>query len=137
MHNPFAHQQGQPAAAGAPDPFVQFRRMLLGTMLEILRDSKLDIDLSGLTLGFEPESGFRFLWVDNWLRFKGFVRVPLRKPASDVEVEDLRVRMLAIWPEVLATIGTLPLADRLECTKHEVTVTAGEALDVRFDLEAD
>ena len=45
MHNPFAHHQGQ--AANGADPFVQFRRLLLGTMLEILRDSALDIDLLG------------------------------------------------------------------------------------------
>ncbi len=135
MHNPFAHHQGQ--AANGADPFVQFRRLLLGTMLEILRDSALDIDLQGLTLGFEPESGFRFLWVDNWMRFKGFVHVPLRKPASEAEVEAVRVRMHAIWPEVLATVGTLPLADHLDSTRHELTVTAGEALDIRFDLEAD
>lgn len=134
MHNPFT----SPHAVSTHDAlFVQFRRLLLGTMVEILRDSKLDIDLAGLTLGFDPESGFRFLWVDNWMRFKGFVRVPLRSPASDAEVEEVRSRFLAVWPEVLATIGTLPLADRLTSTRFEVTVAAGEVLDIQFDLEAD
>jgi hypothetical protein len=134
MHNPFA-QHAVPK--GPHDPFVQFRRLLLGTMIEVLRDSSLDLDLSGLEVGFDPESGFRFLWVDNWLRFKGFVRVPLRKPATDEAIALVTQRVQGIWPEVLGTIGTLPLADRLESTRHDVVVTAGEALEIRFDLEAD
>lgn len=120
-----------------PRAFAQFRRLLVGVVVEILHDERIDIDLTGLETGFEPESGFRFLWFDNWMRFRGWVRAPLRAEPDAGTLGRLQQRFEAVWPEIVGALGAMPLADRLDITRQEVSVSAAGALEIRFDLEAD
>lgn len=121
-----------------PDVERQFRRLLVGTVVDVLREEQVHADLAGLAYAFGPETGFRFRWVDNWMRFRGEVRVPLTAPVSAGDADRLRARFARVWPEILAGVGTLPLADPLQSTRDEVRVSADPAeLVVAFDFEAD
>lgn len=121
-----------------PRLFAQFRRLLLGIVVEILRDARVDAELAGLEAAFEPESAFRFTWVDNWMRFRGGVTVSLRAPVDDATRAELQSRFEAVWTEIVDATHALPLADRLTVTRREVEVTAERGrLSLRFDLEAD
>jgi hypothetical protein len=128
-----------------PLAFAQFRRLLLGVVVEILHDLRgaVDADVSGMVAAFEPESGFRFLWFDNWMRFRGSVRVPLRAAPAPQAAAALQARFDAVWPEIVGALRGLPLADKLEITRQEVHVRvgdegpAGSSLEIAFDLEAD
>lgn len=117
--------------------FHQFRRLLLGIVVEVVIETGIPADLSRVTLGFDGESGFRFLWIDNWMRFRGWVRMPMTGTATPEQTKAVQERFAAVWPEMLAAFAALPLVDRLSSTRDEVTVTVGEALEIRFDLEAD
>lgn len=117
--------------------FVQFRRLLLGVVVEVVIETGIAADLSGVTLAFEPESGFRFLWVDNWMRFRGWVRVPMHGPADPAMVHAVEERFAAVWPQIVGAFAAMPLVDRLAITRQGVIVTVGEVLEIRFDLEAD
>ncbi len=103
----------------------------------MLRAEGVHADLSGLTWSFADETGFRFRWVDNWMRFRGQVEVPLAAPLAARDLERLSARFLAVWPEIVDAVATLPLADPLTIVRNEVTVTVTPALRVAFDFEAD
>lgn len=120
-----------------PRAFAQFRRLLLGVVVELLHDGGVDVEVSGLVAEFAPESGFRMLWFDNWMRFRGTVRAPLRTPLDELGRAALQARFEAVWPEIVAAVSTIPLADRLQITRQQVEVTADDDLWIRFDLEAD
>ncbi|MCB9688435.1 MAG: hypothetical protein H6738_20845 [Alphaproteobacteria bacterium] len=124
---------------GPDDPvFVWFRRLLLGIVVEILRDEGVGVDVGAIRLSFTDRSRFRFLWVDNHLRFAGEVRARTDAPLDDERLASVRRRFDHVWPELLGALGALPLADRLDPVQQEVRVTVdrGELLVV-FDLEAD
>lgn len=116
---------------------LQFRRLLLGTVVELLRDEGVHADLAALRATFAPETGFRFRWVDNWMRFRGTVTVPLAAPLADGGVERLRARAAEVWPSILQAVGTLPLADPLSSVRQQVDVSATDVLVLEFDFEAD
>lgn len=120
-----------------PRAFAQFRRLLLGVVVEVLADGGVDVEVAGLRAEFSPESGFRMLWFDNWMRFRGTVRAPLRSPVGPAAAAEVRDRLGRVWPEIVGAVSVLPLADRLEIVRQEIEVTFGEALEIRFDLEAD
>lgn len=124
---------------GPDDPvFVWFRRLLLGIVVEILRDEGVGVDVGALRLSFSDRSRFRFLWVDNHLRFAGEVRARTASALDDDRLARVRRRFDQVWPELLAALAALPLADRLDPVQQEVRVSVdhGELLVV-FDLEAD
>lgn len=117
--------------------FRQFRRLLVGVVVEVLGASGLPVDLGRLEVGFEPDSGFRFRWVDNWMRFHGWARAPLVGEVDPAGVARVHAEFEGVWPEIVGALHELPLADRLDVTRQVVSVTAGDALEIRFDLEAD
>lgn len=107
-------------------------------MIDVLRAEGVHADLSGLTWAFADETGFRFRWVDNWMRFRGHVAVPLLAPLGADDVARLTRRFRAVWPDLVGAIGTLPLADPLTIVRDEVAVSPeGAGLTVAFDFEAD
>lgn len=114
-----------------------FRRLLIGTIVEILRDHHVQADVAALESSFDRESAFQVPRLDNYMRFKGYVRArllaPLRAGARDAVQADLN----RVWPELLAAIK-FPLGDRLDLEKNHVEVReeAG-ALYIGFDLTAD
>ncbi|MEZ4239736.1 MAG: hypothetical protein R3F59_26985 [Myxococcota bacterium] len=125
-----------------PAVLAQIRRFLLGIVVEVLHDEGIDVDLRRLEVAFGPDSGLRFAWFDNWMRFQGDVSAPLAAPLAapldSAGTARLQARFDAVWPEIIAAVGTLPLADRLDITRQEVTVdTRDGTLRIRFDLEAD
>lgn len=124
-------------SAVAPPVQLQFQRLLLGTVVDVLRAERVQVDLSGLRYHFAPETGFRFRWVDNWMRFRGQVAAPLAAPLDESRRQQLQQRFLAVWPELLTAVGTLPLADPLTLSRNEITVAVGAELVVAFDFEAD
>lgn len=104
----------------------------------MLRAEGVHADLSGLTWAFADETGFRFRWVDNWMRFRGHVAVPLLAPLGPDDVARLDRRFRAVWPDIVGAVATLPLADPLTIVRDQVVVAPGpSALTVSFDFEAD
>lgn len=115
----------------------QFRRLLLGAVVESLLPHGVDIDLRTLDLRFEDDSVFKVPRLDNYMRFVGAARGQLRAPVA----EDVRLRLLAdlrrVWPEIVSVLD-IPIGDGLTVDRHHVTVTtAGDWLEIRFDLSAD
>ena len=49
----------------------------------------------------------------------------------------LDVAFRAVWPQIVAGVGTLPLADPLTITRNEVRIDVDAVLRVSFDFEAD
>lgn len=124
---------------GPDDPvFAWFRRLLLGIVVEILREEGVGVDVGQIRLSFDGRSRFRFLWMDNHLRFAGEVRARPTAPMGADTLERVRRGFGRVWPELLAALEALPLADRLEPVRDEVRVLLdGGDLLVAFDLEAD
>jgi hypothetical protein len=119
--------------------WIQFRRLLLGTVVECLAEAGLAADLATARIEFDRESEFRVPRLDNWMRFKGLftARTPTRPGAR--ELEALRASLVAQWPVLVSTLDVIPLGDRLTPTRNELIVTTGPdgALRIAFDLEAD
>jgi hypothetical protein len=111
--------------------------LLLGSVLDVLREERVDADLAASTWEFAPESGFRFRFVDNWMRFRGQVKAPLRTELTEEARLRLEARFAAVWGEILAAVRTVPMPDPLDATRCEVAVTAGAELTLAFDFEAD
>ena len=121
-----------------PVAFAQFRRLLVGIVVELLQSQHIHADISGLQATFAPESGLRFLWFDNWMRFRGQIDIPLHPSATPPDQADLSRAFHAVWPEIIAALTSLPLADRLEIARNEVLVQiSAETITIQFDLEAD
>jgi hypothetical protein len=123
------------------DPkWVQFRRLLLGTMVECLAEAGLAADLATARIEFDRESEFRVPRLDNAMRFKGrFTARATSPPPEAPALEALRARLAAQWPVLVSTLDVIPLGDRLTPTRNELAVstTPDGALRVVFDLEAD
>lgn len=115
----------------------QFRRLLLGTVIELLLDAGVRLDFATIRIEFDDRSEFRVPRLDNYMRFSGRLTGRL---ASDVDadtLEQLRRQLRRAWPALLEVVD-IPIGDRLteERNRVEVSETDGE-LVVRFDLAAD
>jgi hypothetical protein len=115
----------------------QFRRLLLGTVVELLTDVGLEVRTSGLKLVFDERSVFEVPRLDNHMRFAGQVDVPVEGEVGDQQLTRLRDRLERVWPELLAVVD-LPVGDRLTATRNTIELErVQDVLRIRFDLEAD
>ena len=117
--------------------WTQFRRLLLGTVVEIFREHGVSTDVAGLELEFHEDSEFKVPRLDNSMRFRGHVRAPVTAPPSAETVRALERQLRGVWPELLQVVK-IPIGDRLDQERNEVTVHA-TATEIRvvFDLIAD
>lgn len=122
----------------------QFRRLLLGTVVEGLLAEGVAVSFGSIAVAFDEDSAFRVPRFDNsgqagtaHKRFRGRLTATLETPIDPVQLGALQARLRTIWPELLAVVD-LPIGDKLTSSRHELLVDAtAEQLVVRFDLEAD
>ena len=118
----------------------QFRRLLLGTVVESLLDEDLSIDFRTLRIQFSEQSEFRVPRLDNYMRFHGELHADLLAPPAAGAEARLEATLRKAWPELLAVLD-IPIGDRLGDEKNHIDASfeAGSParVVVRFDLEAD
>lgn len=115
----------------------QFRRLLLGSVVEGLLDAGVAVDFASIHIRFDDASVFRVPRLDNYMRFVGVLTATVREPPSPAALDRLRVSLRALWPELLSVLD-LPIGDALTAERAQIDVAlAGDALTVRFDLSAD
>lgn len=117
--------------------WTQFRRLLLGTVVEIFRNHGISTDVAGLVLEFHDDSEFKVPRLDNSMRFRGHVHAPVTVSPSADKVRALERELRGVWPELLQVVK-IPIGDRLDQERNEVRVHA-TATEIRvvFDLIAD
>lgn len=119
-----------------------FRRVVLGTVVEVLVEEAVAVDLPSVEIAFDRESEFRVPRLDNYMRFKGHFRAALNAPVDAARLDRVRAHLVRVWPELLATIE-LPVGDKLTVEHGHVHAEAETREDgrpglrVRFDLAAD
>lgn len=116
----------------------QFRRLLVGAVVEAFVEAGVEADLPTLLVRFDDESAFRVPRLDNYMRFKGQVSVHLRAPIGPVARTRVLGRLRQVWPELLSVLD-LPIGDTLTAERADVSLVDGgdQELTVRFDLAAD
>lgn len=115
----------------------QFRRLLLGTVVEVLLEERVAIDFRSLRIDFHSDSEFRVPRLDNYMRFKGELVGTLTEPAPRGADLRLRQAMEGAWPQLLSVVD-IPIGDRLTPDRNHVRVQIEETiLRVHFDLVAD
>ena len=115
----------------------QFRRLLLGTVVEALVAEGVTVALPSAAMRFSDDSVFNVPRFNNYMRFVG-------SSAGDlVDVPDadclarVQARLARAWPDLLAVVD-IPIGDRLTETRNDLTVRVdGAQIVVAFDLEAD
>jgi hypothetical protein len=121
------------------DPrWVQFRRLLLGTVIESLLASKVAVDFPTIRISFDSESDFRVPRLDNYMRFKGKLEARLTAPPAPGTEATLARSLQQAWLSLLGALD-LPIGDKLTSDRDDVTVRfeAGDTMVLQFDLEAD
>jgi len=120
------------------DPkWIQFRRLLLGTVIEALLKAGIAVDFPSIEIAFDPESEFRVPRFDNYMRFKGWLKANVTAAPSTASQANLVRILKEAWPSLLDALD-LPVGDKLTSDRNEIEVVVdGQALTVRFDLEAD
>lgn len=116
----------------------QFRRLLLGTVLELLLEERVPVDFGSLQVRFdEQRSAFQVPRLNNYMRFVGGLSGRLSAPVGAELGPRLRARLLRAWPDLLACVK-IPIGDRLDLTKNDIQVSvSGDRFELSFDLEAD
>ena len=119
------------------DVWIHFRRLLLGTVVEALRDVGIRGDLADIELTFDDRSRFDFPRLDNHMRFSGHAGVRVLEVPGDDTLASLERRLEQVWPGIVAATR-IPVGDRLDVERNEVKVElSGDLLRVSFDLVAD
>lgn len=124
----------------AEHQWTQFRRLLLGTVLEVLLDQGAALDATTLSIAFDPRSRFQVPRFDNYMRFSGSFQADVLAPLEPAAAGRVERGLVDAWMGILKSIE-LPVGDKLTNTKAEVRVSLGgpegTRLTVAFDLEAD
>jgi hypothetical protein len=121
------------------DPrWIQFRRLLLGTVIEALLKAKIAVDFPSIEIAFDAESDFRVPRFDNYMRFKGGLKATVTAAPSPAAQANLVRNLKAAWPSLLDALD-LPVGDKLTSERNEIEVVVDDRdrMTVRFDLEAD
>lgn len=117
--------------------WAQFRRLLLGTVVEFITRAGVKVDVTTLAISFDPASRFEVPRLDNYMRFKGTVTGSLLGEPDDAALGRLKASLASAWPELISAID-LPIGDRLTPDRNDIAVSrSGATLTVAFDLEAD
>ena len=121
--------------------WTQFRRLLLGTVLESLLDQGARVEFSSIAIDFSDQSRFHVPRFNNYMRFVGTLTADLAAPLSPAAPAALERALMDSWHELLKSIE-LPVGDSLtneDSSVQVVVVLKGAAwsLTVSFDLEAD
>jgi hypothetical protein len=115
----------------------QFRRLLLGTVVECLLRTRVEVAFSSIWIAFDPESDFRVPRFDNYMRFKGTLTATLAAPPDGQALPALRDLLQEAWQDLLSVLD-LPIGDRLTAKRTQLDVVASDdQLRIHFDLEAD
>jgi hypothetical protein len=121
--------------------WAQFRRLVLGTVVELFVAEKLPIDVGTLSIQFDTDSRFEVPRFNNYMRFKGEVKGALLHRPDEAVLRRLEASLRRVWPELL-TVVDIPIGDKLTVENALVSVsiddsTATPILRLRFDLSAD
>jgi len=135
---------GRSSSTGAPKHspmWHQFRRLILGTVVEHLLDNKVQVAFETIAISFHKDSDFRVPRINNYMRFKGDLKAMLVSEITQVTILELERGVKETWPELLKVVD-IPIGDRLTSEKNLVRVTtvdeaAGKRLIIEFDLIAD
>ena len=116
----------------------QFRRLIFGTVLELLLEEQVPVDFTSVRIQFdEDKSKFEVPRFNNYMRFFGTLEAQLTLPQGPEVAPRVRARLLTAWPDLLKVVK-LPIGDSLDLTKNVIGVEiVGSALRISFDLEAD
>ncbi len=114
-----------------------FRRLLLGTLVEVVQAAGVPVSLSSVTIDFHGDSAFEVPRLNNYMRFKGQVTCTLTRPMDARALRVLEDKLDDAWPDLLKVVD-IPIGDRLTQEKNHVSARQeGNRLVVSFDLEAD
>lgn len=115
----------------------QFKRLLLGAVVESLVAEGVDVDVPSLTIRFDEDSAFRVPRLDNFMRFSGTVAGRLRGDADPALASRMQRRLATIWRDLVSAVD-IPIGDGLSVVREEVRVDQqGGTITIRFDLSAD
>jgi hypothetical protein len=115
--------------------WTQFRRLLLGTVVEAMLAHRVPVDFATLAITFSDDSAFRVPRLDNYMRFRGTVTA--RLTGAYGALDGLAATLREAWPDLLSVLD-LPVGDRLTAERSHIAVRFdGDRLEVAFDLEAD
>jgi hypothetical protein len=116
----------------------QFRRLILGTVLELLLEEQVPVDFTTVQIRFdESRSAFKVPRLDNYMRFVGTLTANLTRPFSASDLPRIQKRLLEAWPDLCGVLK-IPVGDRLEPTINRIELRLdGNRLELSFDLEAD
>ncbi|MCP4806123.1 MAG: hypothetical protein GY913_06845 [Proteobacteria bacterium] len=114
-----------------------FRRLLLGTVVEVLLENGVAVDFSSISIDFHDTSAFKVPRFDNYMRFHGQLTATIAGEMNDGTRRKVEQGLRTTWPELLKVVD-IPVGDRLTQEKNQVRVdVVGQRLTVHFDLEAD
>lgn len=114
-----------------------FRRLLLGTLVEVVQAAGVPVSLSSVTIDFHGDSAFEVPRLNNYMRFKGQVLGTVDGEIPAGGMAHLEAQLRRVRPDLLGVV-ILPIGDRLTSTGNDTSATvSGGRLTIRFDLVAD
>lgn len=120
----------------SPRLWAQFRRLLLGTAVEVFRDAGLRVDTHALELRFHEDSLFRYPAINSEMRFVGSVDALLLEAPSEQAIRELEAQLFGVWPEIVELVR-LPMVGAMEVRSNVLEITVETPrLVVDFDLSA-
>lgn len=123
--------------SGDNELWDQFRRLLLGTVVEALLERGTAVDFSSIHIAFSDDSVFRVPRIDNYMRFKGELTANVTSQVKPGDDAGLRSALAQAWPSILKVVD-IPIGDRLTVDKNQLDVRLDDGeLHVAFDLVAD
>ena len=120
------------------DPrWVQFRRLILGTVVDCLREANIDVDVPSIKVSFDDASKFQVPRLDNYMRFKGVFEANVSTAVAPASLDVFRRGVSGAWAALVKTID-IPIGDKLTPDRSDLSIsTEGQSLRIQFDLEAD
>lgn len=115
----------------------QFRRLLLGTVADILLEEKIPMDFSTFEIHFDPDSVFKVPRLDNYMRFKGSFSVSIDSTLPPDRLARIEQKLSGAWRELVGVLD-IPIGDRLTLESDLIRArNEGSKLVATFDLSAD
>ena len=105
-----------------------FRRLLLGTVVEVLLEHGVQLDFSSLSIDFHDTSAFKVPRLDNYMRFHGQLTATVVGDVSDGTRRAVEASLRRTWPELLKVVD-IPIGDRLTQERNQVRVSTAGGCD--------